>query len=76
MSVSKIWLPCLLSTTLFTLAADSQQLVVMAKSFISGIDFCSLALDTEGNGSEVTFQGIQGWMTSPWFVVVEFIVTL
>lgn len=43
----------------------------MAKSFISGIDFWSLALDTEGTSSGATFQDIYVQMTSPRFIVIE-----
>lgn len=43
----------------------------MAESFISGIDFWSLALDTDGASSGATFQAIYVQMTSARFIVIE-----
>lgn len=43
----------------------------MAESFISGIGFWSLALDTEGASSGATFQAIYVQMTSTRFIVIE-----
>lgn len=43
----------------------------MAESFTSGIDFWSLALDTDGASSGATFQAIYVPMTSARFIVIE-----